>query len=216
MPANGVSARAALDAATKAHEKDPRKAPLACLDDVEALIKKYRGDAKAVRAGIQASILAAVAVASAVSMIPFTDNFAAHFAGGLLRDLAQPGVSVALNAPTRDYLENIFPTLELNVRLLVTGIENGSLTDEEIIDTAIDAGYKDKEIRKLLKIAKMARFMKETKEDYAMLDRYQDALISYQIASGREEIDAAISERQDLIKEYQRMEREQAAQVSPT
>jgi len=215
MPADGVAAKAALDTATKAHEKDPRKAPLTCLDDVEKLIAKYRGDAKAVRAGIQAAILAAVAVASAVSMIPFTDNFAAHFAGGLLRDLASPGVSVALNAPTRDYLENIFPTNELNVRMLVTGIEKGALTDEDVIDTAVDGGVKDKEIRKLLKIAKMARFDKETSADYAMIDRYQDAIISYQITSARAEIDDAIAERKALITEYKKLAAKEAAEVTP-
>jgi len=197
-------------------KEEPKRAPLGILDSVEDLIKKYRGDAGVVKAGIQATILGAVTVASALSMIPFTDNFGAHFAGRLLADLASPGVSVAINGPTRDYLDNIFPTNELNVRLLVTGIENGALTDQEIIETAVDAGYKDAEIKKLLKIAKMARFAKETGADYAMIDRYEDAFISAQITGARADIDAAIADRQALIKEYQRIQREQAAEVTPT
>jgi len=94
--------------------------------------------------------------------------------------------------------------------MLVTGIERGALTDEEVIDTAVDSGIKDKEILKLLKIAKICRFDRETRDDYSMLDRYQDAVISAQIAAARQEIDEAIADRQALIKEYQRIEREQA------
>jgi len=195
-------------------EDKEKKAPIGALDEVDALIAKYRGSPAEVRAGIQTAILGSVAVTSALSMIPFTDNFAAHFAGGVLRDLVSPGVSVAINAPIRDYLENIFPTGELNVRLLVTGIEKGALTDGEVIDTGVDAGLKSKEIKKLLKIAKMARFDKETDRDYSLLDRYEDAIISAQIASARLDIDEAIDERKRLIAEYQRLAREQAMGVA--
>jgi len=196
--------------AYKEPKKEAGQAPLGILDGVDSVIKKCRGTPAEIKAGIQALVLGSVAAGAALSLVPFTDNFGSHFAGGVLRDLMGPGVSTAINAPARDYLENIFPTGELNVRLLVTGIEKGALTDEEVIETGVDMGLKDREIRKLLKIAKMARFEKETREDYAMLDRYQDALISAAITSGRAEIDAAVAERQALIKEYQRLEREQA------
>jgi len=214
MPEDGNVSVSTYNARRSDRRADANKAPLSAVDTVESLVSKYRGDPGALKAGIQAAVFGALAVTTALSMIPFESNFASVFAGQLMHTLVSPGVSKAINAPIGDYLDNIFPTLELSARLLVTGIENGALTDGEIIETAVDAGYKDKEIRKLLKIAKMARFIKETREDYAMLDRYQDALISAEITSARDEIDATIADRQALIKEYQRLEREQAAEVT--
>jgi len=216
MPEDGAAFGKVVEQKKTTDRATAQKAPAGILDSVEDLIKRQRGDPAAIKAGIQTAVLAALATSCALSMIPFESNFGSVFAGQLMHTLISPGVSTAINNPTRDYLENIFPTNELNVRLLVTGIEKGALTDEELIDTAIDAGYKDKEIKKLLKIAKMARFIKETSEDYAMLDRYQDALISYQITGGRAEIDQAIADRQALIKEYEKIQREQAARPVPT
>jgi len=216
----GGESAAYLAATTKEQacktDADRRKAPLGILDSVEDLINRYRGDPVAIRAGIYAAVIGAVGVAAALSCIPLESNFGSVFAGQMLHTLSAPGVSCAISNPTRDYLENIFPTAELNVRMLVTGIENGALTDEELVDTAVDSGLKDKEIRKLLKIAKMARFAKETKEDYAMLDRYQDAMISAQITNARDEIDAAVKERQTLIAEWKKLAEQQAAEVTPT
>jgi len=213
MPADGPTFRNIYDTKRSDERKEANKAPAGIIDSVEAIIQKYRGNATAVKAALQNLIIGSVGAAAALSCIPFEMNFGSVFAGSVLRDLLSPGVSCAIGAPTRDYLESVFPTLELNVRLLVTGIENGALTDEEIVDTAVDAGYKDKEIHKLLKIAKMARFIKETRDDYAMLDRYQDALISAQITNGRDEIDAAIKERQTLIAEWKKIAEQQAMEA---
>jgi len=193
-----------------------QKAPLQLTGAIDDLIAKFRGDPKTLANVIRLGCIYATALACGVSLIPFTDNFASGFAGNMLTMFARPGWDMAVNGPLRDWLDNIFPTLEINVRLLVTGIENGALTDEEIVDTAVDAGYKDKEIKKLLKIAKMARFMKETKEDYAILDRYQDALISASIANARDEIDAAIKERQSLISEWKKLAEQQAMEAAAT
>jgi len=201
---------AAYIAGKEAAKEDPNKAPLGAVDSVEELIEKYRGKPEDVRAGIQAAILGSVALASALSMIPFTSNFASDFAGSVLRDLTSPGVAVAINAPIRDYLENLFPTGELNVRLLVTGLEKGALTEEELIDTAVDSGVKDKEILKLLKIAKVARFDRETEHDYDLIARFENALISAELQTARDDVDDAINERLSLIKEYEKIIREQA------
>jgi len=190
--------------------KTANQVPLGAVGSVEDLIALYRGAPEAVRAGIQASILGAVGLAAALSMIPFESNFASHFAGSMLRDLASPGVSVAINAPVYDYLENLFPVKELAVRQLVQGIETGALSDADLIETAVDSGYKDREIVKLVKISKVARFTKETADDYTMLDRYQDAIISAQITNARTDIDDAIAAREAEIKEWQKIEREQA------
>jgi len=216
MPKDGPMFSTVIDQKKTTDRTEASKAPAGVIDSVEDLVKKYRGDPGAIRAGIQAAIFGALAVTTALSMIPFESNFASVFAGQLMHTLVSPGVNVAVNGPIRDYLDNIFPTAELNVRLLVTGIENGSLTDEDIIDTAVDSGIKDKEIVKLLKIAKMARFIKETREDYAMIDRYEDAFISYAITSGRAEIDEAIKDRQAMITELKRIEREQAMEEVAT
>jgi len=210
MPEDGRAAATLFAQHEATERKEPRKAPLAALDSVEALIKKSREDAPSVKAGVYSAIMGSVALSCALSMIPLQSNFASVYGGSILRDLVSPAVNKALTAPLGDYLDNIFPTGELNARMLVTGIERGALTDEEVIDTAVDSSIKDKEILKLLKIAKICRFDRETRDDYSMLDRYQDAMISAQIAAARQEIDEAIADRQALIKEYQRIEREQA------
>jgi len=210
MPEDGRVAATLFAQHEKTEKAEPRKAPLAALGSVEELLAKYRGDPVAIKAGIYSAVMGSVALTSALSMIPMQSNFASVFAGSVLRDLTSPGINKAITGPIGDYLDNIFPTGELNVRMLVTGIERGALTDEEVIDTAVDSGIKDKEILKLLKIAKICRFDRETRDDYSMLDRYQDAVISAQIAAARQEIDEAIADRQALIKEYQRIEREQA------
>jgi len=184
--------------------KTASQAPLGTVGSVEDLIALYRGSPEAVRVGIQASILGAVGLAAALSMIPFTDNFGSEFAGRMLRDLASPGVNAAINAPIYDYLENLFPVKELAVRQLVQGIEIGALSDADLIESGVDSGYKDREIIKLVKIAKVARFTKETADDYAMLDRYQDAIISAQITNARADIDDAIADREAEIKALQK------------
>jgi len=210
MPEDGRMATTVFRTQEVAKKEEPREAPLGSVDSVEDLLRQYRGDPVAVRAGIYAAIMGSVALTCALSMIPMQSNFASVFAGQVLRDLTSPGISKALSGPIGDYLDNIFPTGELNVRMLVTGIEKDALTDEEVIDTAVDSGIKDKEIVKLLKIAKICRFDRETRDDYALLDRYQDAVISAQVAAARQEIDEAIADRQALIKEYQELAREQA------
>jgi len=194
--------------------KEPRKeanaAPLSVLDDVETLIAKYRGAPAEVRAGIQVALLASVSLAAALSMIPFESNFASEYAGRVLDRLVSPGVEVAINAPTRDYLENLFPTGELNARMLVTGVERAALTEDELIDTAVDAGYKDKEIKKLIRIARAQRFDRQTADAYGMLDRYQDAVITATIAVKRAEIDEQIAAKQAEIKDLNAWIRAQA------
>lgn len=196
----------------KEKREDAATAPLGILDSVDKLIKSYRGDSAAVKAGILNLIYGAVAAAAALSCVPFEMNFGSVFAGSVLRDLINPGVSAAVSGPLVDYLDNIFPTRELNVRLLVTGIEKGALTDQEVVETAIDMGIKDREIKKLLKIAKVARFDRETDRDYDILLRYENALISAQIELGRAEVDQAIRERYARISELTRIMKAQAAQ----
>jgi len=194
--------------------KEANKAPLSVIDSVDQLIAKYKGVPDAVLAGIQAAIFGAVTVASALSMIPFESNFASSFAGGVLRDLASPGVHTAINAPINDYLENLFPVREMAARQLVTAVEHAALSDDEVVDSLVDGGVKDKEIKKLVKLARILRFEKATRDDYAMLDRYQDALISAQLQIARLDVDEEIALRQDQIKAIKAWQREQAVAVT--
>jgi len=188
---------------TTATKADPKASVAGIPGSVADLLEKYRGTPEAIKAGIQAAIMAAVAGAAALSMIPFEANFGGEFAGRVLADLARPGYSAAITGPITDYLENIFPTRELNVRLLVTGLEKGALSDADVVETAVDAGIKNGEIVKLVKIAKIARFDRETADDYDMISRYQNALISAEIEFGRADIDQAITERYARVKELQ-------------
>jgi hypothetical protein len=191
-------------AAKEANKDDPHKAPLGITDTVAGLIEQYRGPADTLRASIYGAIMVGVAGAAALSCVPTESNFGSVFAGSVLRDLVSPGIRVAINAPLSDYLENIFPVRELNVRLLVSGLESGALSDAEVVETAVDSGLKDREIKKLLKIAKVKRFEKECKDDFTILDRYENALLTEQITQGRNDIDAQIADLKADLKEAQK------------
>jgi len=210
MPGDGAAFKKVIDTRKTTDRTEASKAPAGIVDNVEDLIQKYRGSPADVRAGIQAGIMAAAGTAAALSMIPFESNFGSVLAGRLLGDLLSPGMSVAVNGPTRDYLENIFPTSELNVRMLVTGIEGGALTAIDLIDTAVDAGIKDKEIKKLLKIAMHKAYDKETSDDFALVKRYRDTLITAEIEYGRAVIDQEITERYSALKELIKQQKAEA------
>jgi hypothetical protein len=195
----------------KARFTDPHHAPLGIMDGVQGLINEYRGNSAAIKAGITATILGSVAGAAALSMVPLESNFGSVYAGTILAKLAEPGVKVAINGPIEEALSRYFPTNHLNARHLLTGIEEGIFSFDDLNKWAFDTGLMDPDWRLLIKLAAVKRFNRVTDSMYAVLETAHKDLLNFQMDSMRIDIDQQVADLKATLAEAKKYLKADAA-----
>jgi len=159
--------------------------------DLEAALK---GDPKGLPALVRSLIGTAILAASALSFIPGTNNFGGALASVLIHDVLDPFRKAVYDGTIDLALRPLFPTSDMNPRLLVSGIEAGALEFNEVIEELNRAGTRPESILLSVKVAQVKRFDAKTKDDFALVRTYNTALINEAIAALKDEEKAVIAD----------------------
>jgi len=119
--------------------------------------------------------------ASALSFIPGTNNFGAGLASVMIHDILDPFRRAVYEGTIDLTLRPLFPTVDLNARLLVTGIEAGALSEHDLIDELARSGTRDDAINLALQVARVKRFDVETKDDIALARQYERDVYTFTV-----------------------------------
>jgi hypothetical protein len=175
--------------------------------DLEAALK---GDPKGLPALVRGLIGTAILAASALSFIPGTNNFGGGLASVLIHDVIAPFRKAVYDGTIDLALRPLFPTSDLSPRLLVSGIEAGALSFDEVLEELSRSGTRPEAIQVAAKIAQVKRFDAETRDDFALVKTYNTELIKESIASLKDEEKAVIADlkarRGALVSELTRLQ----------
>jgi len=170
--------------------------------DLEAALK---GDPKGLPALVRSLIGTAILAASALSFIPGTNNFGGALASVLIHQVLDPFRKAVYDGTIDLALRPLFPTADMNTRLLVSGIEAGALEFEEVIEELTRAGTRPESVMLAAKIARVKRFDNQTKDDFATVRTYHGELIKEAIAAVKDQEKAVIadlkSQRANLVNQ---------------
>ncbi len=148
------------------------------------------------------SLYTAAGIALGVlSLIPTESNFGGPLAARVFHDLLRPVVRRVYDGPTDLYLRQFFPTQPVSPRILVTGMEQGAFTEEDVIEILSEDGITDKGIQAAVKVARVGAFNAENKDDLALLHTYQTALITEAITLTKDAEKAIIADLQTRKKD---------------
>ncbi len=137
------------------------------------LFSSYEKDPAKLREIIKETISGLSIAASVLSFIPFTNNFGGALASVLIHGLIEPFRRRAYDASIDLVLRPLMPDLDLNARLLVSGVESGALSEKDLTEELARSGVRDPAINLALTIARVKRFDVETKDDIALARQYQ-------------------------------------------
>jgi hypothetical protein len=137
------------------------------------LFSSYEKEPARLREIIKETISGLSIAASVLSFIPFTNNFGGALASVLIHGLIEPFRRRAYDASIDLALRPIMPDLDLNARILVSGIEIGALSEKDLTEELARSGVRDPAINLALQVARVKRFDVETKDDIALIRSYQ-------------------------------------------
>ncbi len=205
-PGQTISVEKALTTgdATQIVTKKEEGPPGFALDFISTLIDTAQKDPKALAGIIRPLLVTVAGVAAAISFIPTNANLGGPLASRIIGDFVQPFQSKVYNAPISDMLDNFFPTAEAPTRTLVSGIEAGAFGEEELMEELVDAGTKDRSIRIITRYARVKRFETATRDDVALLRRYEQSLETFTIGTLQDEIRGTINDLRDRRRELGR------------
>lgn len=150
-------------------------------------------------------------IASAVSFIPFTNNLGGALAALTIDHIVKPFRDKAVDAPLEDFLDNYFPVREANPRILVSALEHGAISDDDLVRELVDAGTKTRGIQVVLKLARVLRFDEVTREPLRLVRKYNDMAIDAVIKTLQDDERAVITDltirRRELLSEVRRRSR---------
>ncbi len=141
---------------------------------------------------------------SALSFIPFTNNFGGALANVMIGSIFRPFEEKAVGDQVKDFLDNFFPTREMAPRMLVSGVEAGAIPEDILLEELVDSGTKDRAIRATLALARVKRFEAATKDDIFLLRQYERTLTDATIATLQDEVRATINDLRDRRREIAR------------
>jgi hypothetical protein len=154
------------------------------ISDLIALFEDVLKDPSVARAKaglITAGYVALTVAMGILSLIPFESNVGAPLAALNVNRLVAPLVDNAYNNPVDLSLRQIFPSREVNPRILITGMENGVFDAEEVAKGLIEGGVTDNGVQLAVKVAKVMRFKALTADDLALVKTYHTKLIDVTI-----------------------------------
>lgn len=122
-----------------------------------------------------------ILAASALSFIPGTNNFGGALASVMIHDILDPFRRAVYEGTIDLALRPLFPTGDLNARLLVSGIEAGALTEDDLTSELARSGTRDDAINLALQIARVKRFDVETKDDIALARQYERDVYTFTV-----------------------------------
>jgi len=192
--------------------KPPNASGAAGVFDITAAITEaVRKDPAVAGQLVRGLMVAAATIASALSFIPFTNNFGGALSSVLIGSIFRPFEQKSVSGPVEDWLDNYFPTREANARLLVSAIEAGVIDEGDLVSELVDAGTKDHGIQAIVKLARAKRFDSVTREDLLLVRRYNDALIDAEIRTRQDQerdvINDLVIRRRELLAELRRRAR---------
>lgn len=156
-------------------------------------------------------MIAGATIASALSFIPFTNNFGGALSSVFIGSIFRPFESKSVSGPVEDWLDDYFPTKELSPFLLIRAVESGSINEKLLVEELVDAGVKDRGINVALQFARAKRFEVETADDVRLIERYQQTIITLEIQTRQDELRSVLNdlleERRALAAELRRLER---------
>jgi hypothetical protein len=142
-----------------------------------------------------------ILAASALSFIPTEANFGGALASIMIHDVLDPFRRRVFDGTVDLQLRPLFPTDDLNPRIIVTGLESGAFELEELVDEAARSGTRPEAIKLLVKLAQVKRFDAVTKDDYGLVRTYHGELIKEAIATVKDQEKAVIADLQSRRKE---------------
>jgi len=138
-----------------------------------------------------------------LSLIPTENNFGGPLAARMFHDLLRPIVRNVYENPTDLALRKFFPSRPVSPRILVTGMEQGAFTEDQVIEVLTEDGITDKGIQAAVQVARVGAFNADNKDDLALLHTYQHALISEAIAIVKDGEKGIIADLQSRKKDLQ-------------
>lgn len=159
--------------------------------DLEAALK---GDPKGLPALVRSLIGTAILAASALSFLPGTNNFGGALAATLIHGVIEPFRRTVYDGTIDLALRPLFPTQDMNARLLVSGIEAGALELDEVLEELSRSGTRPESVMLAAKIARVKRFDIVTKDEFALVRSYSTELIKEAIAARKDEEKAVIAD----------------------
>ncbi len=188
--------------------KDAETALPAVFQTLISDLDKHLTDPKSLPDYVRSLYGVLILAASALSFIPTEANFGGGLAAIMIHDVLDPFRRRVFDATIDLQLRPLFPTDDLNPRILVSGLETGAFELEELLDEAARSGTRPEAIKLLVKLAQVKRFDAATKDDYALVRTYHSELIKATIADVRDQEKAVIadlqSRRKDLVAELRK------------
>jgi hypothetical protein len=149
----------------------------------------------------------AVSVASAVlSVIPLEANFGGPLAARLIGDIVHPWRRAAYDDQIDVALRPVYPTQDVSPRMLVTAIEGGAITDDDLHGELVRSGTRPEAAGIIARLALLKRFEAETKDDVALLRTYQSDINKATIQALQDELRSRLADlkaqRRDVHTRY--------------
>jgi len=167
-------------------------APLAGLEDA------LKHDPKGLGAVIRGLYGTLIILASAVSFIPGEANVGGGLASLLIHDIIEPFRSRVYAGSLDLALRPFFPNRFVSPRILLSAMQDGLISEKDIVDELTLSGTLDSSIQSVVKYARAKAFDTATKGDIALVRQYHTKLIDYTIVTLQDIERAAITDLKGL------------------
>ena len=172
------------------------------LDFISQLLDKAKTAPEELADFVRTLLTTTAGIAAVLSFIPTESNLGGHVAGRIIDRLVGPFSNAAYEEPLFDYVRQFYPTGHVAPRLLVSAIENGGITEKDLVEELVRGGTRNDAIQIITRYARVKRFEAETKDDVALVKsyytKYLDAIISELEDTERSTIAALKAERKQL------------------
>jgi hypothetical protein len=108
--------------------------------------------------------------------------------------MLRPLIEGAIVDPWMEQMHALFPARHLNARILVTMLQEGAITGDQLIQIAVGQGLHDEDVQALYQYAMLKMYDAEVKDDEALLSKYTTTIIDAEIAARKETIDEQIAD----------------------
>ncbi len=161
------------------------------------------------------AIIALSTVAAALSLIPTEANFGGPLAARLLGDLVDPFRRRAYDGQIDVALRPLYPQGDVSPRLLVSGIEEGAITDAELHGELVRSGVREEAQMIIARVAAVKRFNVETKDDLALAREFQKEVNTATIRTLQDQELDAIRDLKERRREVLATLRKMRTKVAP-
>ncbi len=187
------------------------------LDFATSLEEAFKKDPKTLGTAIRTTLGLIILAASAVSFIPGEANVGGGLAAILIHDVIEPFRRRVYEGTLDLELRPFFPTSDVPVRLLVSGVEAGVWDFSEVADELARSGIRPEASGLILKLAHFKRFERVTRDDVALLNEYRRDLQTATIQTLQDQLKGQVTDlrgqRTSLKAELKKVPEDQRADL---